>query len=74
MLGQSVMKVIPETQRKQTAEWFEHCRGGETIRNVECTRLDGADHATPVLLTLTLLTDEEGRPDAIAMSARQMPN
>ena len=72
MLGQPVQKVVPELQHRETAQLLSRCRGGETIRNVECERLAKTGAVSPVLLSLALMTDEKGQPDAIAMSARQM--
>ena len=42
------------------------CKAGEEIRNVEGLRCDKSGRVFPTLITLSLLTDEEGMPTAIA--------
>jgi hypothetical protein len=49
------------------------CRRGETIRSVECRRIDKAGHEHKGLLTLSPLTDEKGEPDAISMTIKHIP-
>jgi two-component system CheB/CheR fusion protein len=70
LLGQSVMLLVPKPQQKATADRLRRCRKGQTIRNVECVRVNKTGAQLKGLLTLTLLTDERGAPEAVAMIAK----
>ena len=55
-------------------ERLEQCRKGETIRSVECRRIDKSGREHKGLLTLSLLTDERGAPEAISLTIQHTPD
>jgi len=74
LLNQPVFVTMHVDDRGALKEWLTRCRKGDTIRSVECRRVDknGGEH--PGLLTLSLLTDERGAGDAIAMTFKDFVN
>lgn len=42
-------------------------RAGEAIRNRECARVTKSGKELEAMMTLSLLTDERGEPEAISM-------
>lgn len=57
-------------QQKQTREQLVCCRLGETIRNIQCRRINKSGEKSAVLTTLTLRKDERSEPDIVAMIAK----
>jgi two-component system CheB/CheR fusion protein len=74
LLGQPVSKMVPRTDHHLLEEQLEQCRKGETIRSVECRRVDKSGREHKGLLTLSLLTDERGAPEAISMTIQHTPD
>src|SRR5215472_8266284 len=74
LLGQPVSKMARRTDRRLLEEQLERCRKGETIRSVECRRVDKGGREHKGLLTLSLLTDERGAPEAISMTIQHTPD
>ncbi len=70
MLGQPVNMLVPDAQRKAFCDRLRRCREHEVIRNVRCVKVTKAGTEIKGLLTLSLLTDEKGQPESIAMAAR----
>jgi len=66
MLGQSFKTLVPLEEHKQRDELMARCIRGEAVRGVEARRLTKRGDVLPVLLTLSLLTDEAGKPIGIA--------
>ena len=72
LLGQPIDRIVPPEWRSQQEDLTEHCRRGERLRNVEGLRQTKSGELVPVLLTLSLLTDEEGRAVGIATIAKDI--
>lgn len=72
LLGGPTEKLIPKESRQQAAERVEHCKQGAMIRNSEGLGHTKSGEVFPVLLTLSLLTDEAGEPAAIATLAKNI--
>jgi two-component system, chemotaxis family, CheB/CheR fusion protein len=72
LLGQSVHELVPETSRQYDRDLRRRCLDQEHVRNVESVRVDRAGREHPVLLTLSLLMDENGNPAAIATIAKDI--
>jgi PAS domain S-box-containing protein len=69
LLGRPIEKIVPPECREQHLEFIARCRRGESVRNEESSRMTKTGERIPVLLTLSLLSDDEGRPGAIASIA-----
>ena len=67
LLKQPVTMTMPSGERRVLEERLERCRQGDSIRSVECVRIDKSGREHKGLLTLSLLTDEQGKPDVISM-------
>ena len=72
LLGRNVELLVPPDQRGLAAALRMRCRNAEHVRNVEVVRRTKSGETSPVLLTLSLLTDETGRPAAIATIAKDI--
>jgi two-component system CheB/CheR fusion protein len=68
LMHQPVTTLIVAAERDVMKDWLERCRKGETIRSVECRRIDQSGKEHRDLLTLSLLTDDQGMAEAIAMT------
>ncbi|HTN76886.1 MAG TPA: chemotaxis protein CheB [Pirellulaceae bacterium] len=71
LLDQPIHKIISPALHAQMDDLLLRCRAGETLRNVGQLRVDKAGEEISVFLTLTLLADDLGHPDAIAITLRQ---
>jgi PAS domain S-box-containing protein len=60
LLDQPLAKMVPRTDHRLLEERLRLSRKGETIRSVECRRIDRSGLEPKGLLTLSLLTDERG--------------
>ena len=74
LLGEAVAKMVPRSDHSLLEERLEQCRKGETIRSIECRRVDKSGREHKGLLTLSLLTDERGAPEAISMTIQHTPD
>ena len=72
LLGKSIETLAPPERQPEMAGLLERCRAGEEVRSIEVLRRTRAGETLPVLLTLSLLTDEEGRSIAIASLAKDI--
>jgi two-component system CheB/CheR fusion protein len=72
LLKQPVAMTAPAADRAMLEERLERCRQGDTIRSVESRRIDKSGHEHKGLLTLSLLTDERGKAEAIAMTVKHV--
>ena len=72
LLGQPVRITAPAAERDLLEERLKRCRQGEPIRSVGCTRVGKNGEQHKGLLTLSLLTDEAGAPEAIAMTIKDI--
>ncbi len=72
LVGNSIELLLPEHEQHRTAELRQRCRRAESVRNVETVRRTKAGVTQPILLTLSLLTDETDKPIAIASIAKDI--
>jgi two-component system CheB/CheR fusion protein len=72
LLGEPVTKLIPDDGQGEAMDLRRVCREQESVRNVETFRRDQSGAVHPVLLTLSLLTDEDGKPAGIATIAKDI--
>ncbi|MDJ0847118.1 MAG: PAS domain S-box protein [Myxococcota bacterium] len=72
LLGRPIRTIVPEERHGQANDLLARCRRGESVRNIEGLRRDKAGHVIPVLLTLSLLRDEDSKPIAIASMAKDI--
>jgi two-component system, chemotaxis family, CheB/CheR fusion protein len=70
LIGRSVEELVPDSHRKAFNDRLRRCRDHETIRNAECLKLTRTGNELRGLLTLSLITDDQGQPEAIAMIAK----
>ncbi len=60
LIGAPIMKLIPPEGREFARELRAQCQRGEVVRNVTGLRQTKSGKVTPVLVSLSLLTDEGG--------------
>ena len=72
LLGHDVTMLFPEDDRKRSKSLRRRCISAEAVRNVETTRITKSNRVCPVLLTLSLLTNDRDEPVAIASIAKDI--
>ena len=72
LLGQPFQIIVPPERADELEELQIRCRQGETLRNIEGLRWNKQHRRIPVLTTLSLLTDKEGHPVAVASIAKDI--
>ena len=72
LLGKPIRTLVPESRHDQALELLALCRAGEDVRNIEGVRITKTGEEVPVLLTLSLLRDDEDRPVGIASLAKDI--
>jgi len=69
LVNKSIMLVVPDKNHKKMDEFIKLCVEGKLVRDVESIRRKKNGIEIPVLMTLSLLTDEKNKPFAIASIA-----
>ncbi len=72
LMGRQIKAIVPEERHGQADELLKRCLAGEEVRNVEGLRVSRQGKVFNVLLTLSLLLDENGRSTAIASIAKDI--
>jgi two-component system CheB/CheR fusion protein len=72
LIGETFKKLVPSECHEQADELLKRCKAGEVIRNIESLWQSRAGEEIPVLLTLSLLTDEEGKAIGMATISKSM--
>jgi methyl-accepting chemotaxis protein len=72
LIGKPIKVIVPEDCHRQADELLRRCRSGEDVRDIEGVRVTRAGREFPVLLTLSLLTDEDGAPTGIVSFAKEI--
>jgi two-component system CheB/CheR fusion protein len=72
LLGQPVSLLIPEEEQARFEQLRAKCSQADSVRNAESFRRHRQGHVCPVLLTLSLLHDENEAPTAIASIAKDI--
>lgn len=72
LIGKPITEIVAP-QRHQTAnELQEQCKRGEKVENVEALHLKKSGEVLPVLVSLSLLTNENGNPVGIASITKNL--
>ncbi|MFH0822584.1 MAG: PAS domain S-box protein, partial [Pseudomonadota bacterium] len=66
LIGKSIKTIVPPERHDRVDELQERCKRGESVRNVEALRWTRSGEIVPVLVSLSLLTDDTGKPVGIA--------
>lgn len=69
LVGKSIKILAPDEQHEKIDEWIQLCLRGKLVRDVESIQRKKDGSKIPVLMTLSLLSDEENNPFAIASMA-----
>jgi two-component system, chemotaxis family, CheB/CheR fusion protein len=72
LVGQSMDLLVPPARREASRRLRARCREQDHVRNIETVRQTKSGEKLPVLLTLSLLTEEDGKPVAIASIAKDI--
>ncbi|PQO43668.1 chemotaxis protein CheB [Blastopirellula marina] len=72
LIGESYEVMVPPEERLRCQELRQRCLEKGGVRNVETVKQNRQGKKFPVLLTLSVLMDEEGQPMAIASSAKDI--
>ena len=74
LIGKSVMTIMPSHLHAQAEDYHVRCKQGETIKNVEFTHLTKSGATIPVLVSLSLLTNERAEPVSIVTIIKDLSN
>jgi len=66
LVGKSIKLIVPDEKHEKIDELIKLCVEGKLVRDVEGLQRKKDGSTIPVLMTLSLLTDEENNPFAIA--------
>ncbi|EAQ80410.1 chemotaxis protein CheB [Blastopirellula marina] len=72
LIGQRFELLVPPEDSLRSRELRQRCLEKGGLRNIETVKQDRQGNVFPVLLTLSVLTDEQGKPVAIASSAKDI--
>ncbi|MEX2493533.1 MAG: sigma 54-interacting transcriptional regulator [Nitrospirales bacterium] len=72
LIGQSTMKLIPPEWRTLAQELRSQCQQGQLVRNVSAFRQSKSGIVTPVLVSLSLLTEEGHQPTGLVSFTRDI--
>ena len=72
LLNKSVDVLVPPDELLRAKELRSRCREKGGVRNVETVLVTKEQEVLPVLLTLSLLTDHDGQPQALASMSKNI--
>lgn len=72
LMGKSIKMLIPPNHHDQADQLIAQCKNGESVRNVEDERWNKSKKVIPVLVTLSLLKDQQGIPIGIATISKDI--
>ena len=72
LIGWPIKTIVPPERHSQADDLLARCREGEEVRNIEGLRWTRDKNIIPVLLTLSLLKDEQEKPVAIVTIAKDI--
>lgn len=72
LIGKNIELLVPTAGREASRRLRAKCRQQEHVRNIETVRQAKDGTKMPVLLTLSLLTEEDGHPVAMASIAKDI--
>jgi PAS domain S-box-containing protein len=71
-LGKNVREIVAESDRDAALSLINRIKAGEVIKSFELRRITKDGRILDVWLTTTLLTDENGKPAAVATTERDV--
>jgi PAS domain S-box-containing protein len=74
LIGKSHRTIVPPNFQAEEEELHERCKQGQKVENVEAAYVTKAGTTVPVLLSLSLLTDDEGESMGIASITKNLSN
>ncbi len=72
LIGKPIKVIVPSDRHDQADELLRRCLAGDEIRDLEGVRMTRSGRELPVLITLSLLTDEDGSPTGVASFAKEI--
>lgn len=74
LIGKSIKLLVPEQKHVIIEELIKRCLNGELVRDIEGVQRKKDGSEIPVLMTLSLLTNEENKPFGIASITSDITN
>jgi len=72
LVGKPITTIVPEKNHSRAEELLERCARGGSVRNVEGQCRTKSGEVIPILLTLSLLSGEDGESSGIASIAKDL--
>ena len=72
LVGRPIKTIVPPERHGQADDLLARCKAGEEMRNIEGLRCTKQGAIIPVLLTLSLLKDEDGQIIGVATLAKDI--
>ncbi len=71
-VGMNIKKIIPPHKIKEEEEMIEKIINGEVVPSFETQRVTKNENIVDVWITATVICDEEGRPESVATTERDI--
>jgi len=72
LIGSPIKTIVPPDRHEQADDLLERCKAGEDVRNIEGLRQTKIGETVYVLLTISLIKNEDGQAEAIATIAKDI--
>jgi PAS domain S-box-containing protein len=72
LIGRSIKTIVPPDRHARVDDLHERCRRGDEVVNVEAVHRTKSGKTIPVLLSLSLLTNDKGEPVGIATITKNL--
>ncbi|MFA6222912.1 MAG: PAS domain S-box protein [Desulfomonilaceae bacterium] len=72
LIGKSMKTIVPPDLHSRAEELHERCKRGDKVENVEAAHVTKSGVTIPVLLSLSLLTNERAEPVGIATITKDL--
>ena len=72
LLGKPIKTIVPAKRHQQADELLKRCKQEDEVRNVEGLQCTKAGDVFPVLITLSLLSDDSGKAMGIATISKNI--
>ncbi len=72
LIGQSIMQLVPPEWQALSQELRQQCQQGQIVRNISSYRRSKSGAVMPILISLSLLTEEDGQPTGLVTFAKDI--
>ncbi|AFM23166.1 PAS domain S-box protein [Desulfomonile tiedjei] len=74
LIGKSILTIVPPEFRERAEMFHERSKRGERVENVDVVHVTKSGVTIPILLSLSVLTNEKAEPVGIAIITKDLSN